>query len=26
MARALRELFKGEHEVSYLAEKFPPQH
>lgn len=23
MARALRELFKDEHEVTYLAEKFP---
>ncbi|QAU44598.1 hypothetical protein [Bradyrhizobium guangzhouense] len=23
MARALRELFKGEHEITYLAEKFP---
>ena len=23
MARALRELFKGEHEITYLADKFP---
>jgi len=23
MARAFRELFKSEHEITYLAEKFP---